>query len=131
MILGHLYEALAVGVLARQQERNAQLPVRVRMAPGCGHLVARLRLPGYRKSGIAVRIHGQVVEVNAVRRSRRGEEAGPGARAEAASAERVSRRFELPQRVDAERAEARYRRGVLSLRLPVGAAPGEQVVAVH
>ena len=129
MILGDLYETLAVRVLARHQ--HASVPVRVRAAAKHGHLVARVKLPGCEKAGIRVRVHGQTVKVDAVRRSSRGEEGAPGARHGSGAEERVSRMFELPTAVDAERAEARYRAGVLTLRLPVPPAPQERLVAVH
>ena len=129
MILGDLYETLAVRVLARHQ--HASVPVRVREAAKQGHFVARVKLPGCEKSGIRVRVHGQTVKVDAIRRSSRGEEDARGGRHGSEPAERVSRMFELPRAVDAERAEARYRAGVLTLRLPMPPAPGERLIAVH
>ena len=73
-------------------------------------------LPGVRKKDIEIRCTEEVVSLEAVI-SRSGKLAGTGGRV--ARVERYSSEIRLPVRVDPTRASARYRNGMLAIKLPI------------
>lgn len=75
-------------------------------------------LPGVHKEDIDVRIHGNVVQIDAeVKREKEGRNGDRVLRSERYQGS-ISRSFTLAQDVDDTRVEARYDKGVLALTLP-------------
>ena len=88
-------------------------------------------LPGVHKEDISVRIHGNVVQIDAeVRRDKEGKASDRVLRSERYQGS-VSRSFSLAQDVDDSKVEARYDKGVLSLVLPKRAQDGSRKVQIQ
>ena len=127
-----LVDDLFKGFLVRPvsyEGRGDVLPrVKVDVAEANGAYVVNAELPGVRKEDIQVSIDGTEVTLSA--EVKREKEANKDERV--LHSERVygkvSRSFSLPQEIDEARAEAKFRDGVLELRLPKKtAAPRKQV----
>lgn len=80
-----------------------------------GEALVRVEAPGFEASDFEVNVTGDTLLVRAERREEKkeGEEAAPAFRRE-----RFERWVSLPPGTDAEKVEARYRNGVLEVRLP-------------
>jgi len=109
----------------------AALPrVKVDVAESDGAYLVSAELPGVRKDDIQVSIDGAQVSLGA--EVKRENEAGEGE--QVLHAERVfgkvQRSFTLPQEVDEAKAEAKFRDGVLELRLPKKAAAARRQIAI-
>ncbi len=88
-------------------------------------------LPGVHKEDISVRIHGNVVQIDAeVRRDKESKAGDRVLRSERYQGS-VSRSFSLAQDVDDSKVEARYDKGVLSLVLPKRAQDGSHKVQIQ
>jgi HSP20 family protein len=127
-----LVDDLFKGFLVRPvsyEGRGDVLPrVKVDVAEANGAYVVNAELPGVRKEDIQVSIDG--TEVTLAAEVKREKEANKDERV--LHSERVygkvSRSFSLPQEIDEARAEAKFRDGVLELKLPKkAAAPRKQV----
>jgi HSP20 family protein len=127
-----LVDDLFKGFLVRPvsyEGRGDVLPrVKVDVAEANGAYVVNAELPGVRKEDIQVSIDGTEVTLSA--EVKREKEANKDERV--LHSERVygkvSRSFSLPQEIDEARAEAKFRDGVLELKLPKkAAAPRKQV----
>jgi HSP20 family protein len=127
-----LVDDLFKGFLVRPvsyEGRGDVLPrVKVDVAEANGAYVVNAELPGVRKEDIQVSIDGAEVTLSA--EVKREKEANKDERV--LHSERVygkvSRSFSLPQEIDEARAEAKFRDGVLELKLPKkAAAPRKQV----
>jgi HSP20 family protein len=127
-----LVDDLFKGFLVRPvsyEGRGDVLPrVRVDVAEANGAYVVNAELPGVRKEDIQVSIDG--AEVTLAAEVKREKEANKDERVlhNERVYGKVSRSFTLPQEIDEARAEAKFRDGVLELRLPKkAAAPRKQV----
>jgi HSP20 family protein len=127
-----LVDDLFKGFLVRPvsyEGRGDVLPrVKVDVAEANGAYVVNAELPGVSKEDIQVSIDGTEVTLSA--EVKREKEANKDERV--LHSERVygkvSRSFSLPQEIDEARAEAKFRDGVLELKLPKkAAAPRKQV----
>ena len=130
-----LVDDLFKGFLVRPvsyEGRGEVLPrVKVDVAEANGAYVVNAELPGVRKEDIQVSIDGN--QVTLVAEAKREKEASKDERV--LHAERVygkvSRSFTLPQEIDEAKAEARFRDGVLELKLPKKAAPARKQVTIQ
>ena len=127
-----LVDDLFKGFLVRPvsyEGRGEALPrVKVDVSESNGAYVVNADLPGVRKEDIQVSIDGSEVTLTA--EVKREKEANKDERV--LHSERVygkvSRSFTLPQEIDESKAEAKFRDGVLELKLPKkAAAPRKQV----
>ena len=88
-------------------------------------------LPGVNKEDISVRIHGNVVQIDAeVKREKESKSGDRVLRSERYQGS-VSRSFSLAQDVDEAKVQARYDRGVLSLTLPKRAQDSARKVQIQ
>lgn len=127
-----LVDDLFKGFLVRPvsyEGRGEVLPrVKVDVSESNGAYVVNADLPGVRKEDIQVSIDGSEVTLTA--EVKREKETGKDERV--LHSERVfgkvTRSFALPQEIDEARAEAKFRDGVLELKLPKKtAAPRKQI----
>lgn len=95
------------------------LKMRIDVAERAESYLVKADIPGARKEDIRVRIHGNVVQIDAETK-REKETKGDGDRM--LRSERhygsISRTFSLAQDIDDSHAEAKYANGVLTLELP-------------
>jgi len=130
-----LVDDLFKGFLVRPvsyEGRGEVLPrVKVDVAESNGAYVVNAELPGVRREDIQVSIDG--AEVTLTAEVRREKEANKDERV--LHSERVygkvSRSFTLPQDIDEAKAEAKFRDGVLELRLPKKAAAARKQVTIQ
>ncbi len=88
-------------------------------------------LPGVNKDDINVRIHGNVVQIDAeVKREKETRGSDRVLRSERYQGS-ISRSFSLAQDVDDARVDARYDKGVLTLTLPKKAQDSARKVQIH
>lgn len=88
-------------------------------------------LPGVNKEDINVRIHGNVVQIDAeVKREKENKSGDKVLRSERYQGS-VSRSFSLAQDIDDDKVEARYDKGVLTLSLPKKAQDGSRKVSIQ
>ncbi len=88
-------------------------------------------LPGVNKEDINVRIHGNVVQIDAeVRREKENKSSDRVLRSERYQGS-VSRSFSLAQDIDDSKVEARYDKGVLTLVLPKRAQDSSRKVQIQ
>jgi HSP20 family protein len=111
---------------------EAELPrMKVDVAESDAAFLVAAELPGARKEDIQVAIDGAQVTISA---EVKHEQEAVGDRrvlhAERAYG-RTSRSFTLPQEIDEARAEARFRDGVLELKLPKKAAAARRQIEIH
>ncbi|MFA7248847.1 MAG: Hsp20/alpha crystallin family protein [Dehalococcoidia bacterium] len=83
-----------------------------------GDLVIRMSLPGFAANEISCEVKDDFVTVKAEHEETAEEKAEEYYSRERRVGE-IARSFSLPQAVDAERADATYRNGVLEVRVPV------------
>ena len=103
----------------------------VDVAESNGAYVVTADLPGVRKEDIAVSIESDVVTLTA--EVKREKDAGKDDRvlhSERAYG-KVSRSFTLPQEIDEAKAEAKFRDGVLELKLPKKAAAQRKQISIQ
>ena len=130
-----LVDDLFKGFLVRPvsyEGRGDVLPrVKVDVAEANGAYVVNAELPGVRKEDIQVLIDG--AEVTLTAELKREKEASKDERA--LHTERVygkvSRSFTLPQEIEEAKAEAKFRDGVLELKLPKKAAAARKQVTIQ
>ena len=127
-----LVDDLFKGFLVRPvsyEGRGDVLPrVKVDVAEANGGYVVNAELPGVKKEDIHVSIDGAQVTLEAeVKREKEATKDERVLHSERVYG-KVSRSFSLPQEIDEARAEAKFRDGVLELKLPKkAAAPRKQV----
>jgi HSP20 family protein len=111
--------------------KGIQVRPLVDVAESNGAYVVNADLPGVRKEDIKVSIDGNEVTLTA--EVKREQEANKDERV--LHSERVygkvSRSFSLPQELDEARAEAKFRDGVLELKLPKKAAAARKQVTIQ
>ena len=88
-------------------------------------------LPGVHKEDISVRIHGNVVQIDAEIRREKEKKAGDRLLRSERYQGNVSRSFSLAQDVDDSKVQAHYDQGVLSLVLPKRAQDGSRKVQIQ
>ena len=112
--------------------RGEVLPrVKVDVAESNGAYVVTAELPGVKKEDIQVSIDGAQVTLAAeVKREREVSKDERVLHAERMFG-KVSRSFALPQEIDEAQAEAKFRDGVLELRLPKKAAAQRKQVTIQ
>jgi HSP20 family protein len=81
------------------------------------HVIVRLEAPGMEKEEFDIQVLGRALVIRGDKRFERAEETGNSLLLETAYGT-FERSLPLPRDVDAERAEAGYRRGVLTVKLP-------------
>jgi HSP20 family protein len=87
-------------------------------------------LPGFEGDDVAVTLDEGVLDIEAERDETREEATGEFLRRER-TRESVRRSVRVPGEVDAERTEARYRNGVLTVRLPKSGGDGGRRIEVE
>jgi HSP20 family protein len=130
-----LVDDLFKGFLVRPvsyEGRGDVLPrVKVDVAESNGAYVVNADLPGVRKEDIQVSIDGAEVTLSA--EVKREKETGKDERV--LHSERVfgkvTRSFTLPQEIDEAKAEAKFRDGVLELKLPKKAAAARKQISIQ
>ena len=130
-----LVDDLFKGFLVRpmyEGTQSAALPrVKVDVTERNGAYVVAADLPGVKKEDIQVAIDGAQVTLSA--EIKREKEVAEGERV--LHTERVygkvSRSFTLPQELDEEKAEAKFRDGVLELTLPKKAAAARKAITIQ
>lgn len=96
-----------------------------------GAYLVQAELPGVRKEDIQVDIDGAQVTLSAeVKQEKEAAEGERVLHTERAWG-KVSRSFTLPQELDEDKAEARFRDGVLELTLPKKAAPARKAITIQ
>jgi HSP20 family protein len=111
---------------------EAALPrMKVDVAESNGAYTVTAELPGVRKDDIQVTIDGAQVTLTAeVKREKEVKEDERVLHTERTFG-KVSRSFTLPQEVDEGKAEAKFRDGVLELRLPKKAAAARKQISIQ
>jgi HSP20 family protein len=130
-----LVDDLFKGFFVRPVGYEAQAAVAPRMkldvSEKNGAYLVQAELPGVRKEDIHVDIDGVQVTLSA--EVKREKEASEGERVlhTERSWGKVSRSFTLPQELDEEKAEAKFRDGVLELTLPKKTAPARKAITIQ
>ena len=130
-LVDDLFKGFLVRPLA-YEGRDAVLPrMKVDVAEKNGHYLVSAELPGVRKEDIQVTIDGAEVTLAAeVKREKEVTQDERVLHAERAFG-KLSRSFSLPQEVDEAKAEAKFRDGVLELKLPKKAAAQRKQVTIQ
>ena len=130
-----LVDDLFKGFLVRPvsyEGRGEVLPrVKVDVAESNGGYTVNADLPGVRKEDIQVSINGAEVTLMAeVKREKEADKDERVLHSERVTG-KVTRSFTLPQEIDEARAEAKFRDGVLELKLPKKAAAARKQVTIQ
>ncbi|HEX2648494.1 MAG TPA: Hsp20/alpha crystallin family protein [Burkholderiales bacterium] len=105
--------------------------MRVEVAEKNGAYAVTAELPGVKKEDIQVDIDGAQVTLSAeVKREKEATEADRLLHTERVYG-KVSRSFALPQELDEEKVEAKFKDGVLQLTLPKKAAPTRKAITIQ
>ena len=91
-----------------------------------GKLELRVDLPGVDPKEVEISLDGSELVIRGERKSEREEKDGY----REVRYGKFERRFTVPKGIDAEKAEARYENGVLSLKLPLPEAPKAKRITV-
>ncbi len=111
---------------------TSALRMRVDIAEKGDSYEVKADLPGVSKEDINVRIHGNVVQIDAeVKRDKETRGDGDKLLRTERYQGSVSRSFTLTQEVDEDKAQARYANGVLSLSLPKKPSDGSRKVTIE
>lgn len=94
-----------------------------------GELVVELEVPGFDEKELEIEVSDHTLAI-AGERSEETEKKEKALRLHERLEKRFERRFELPADVDSERIEARYVKGVLTVRMPKGAHEAPRKVAI-
>ena len=132
---GELVDDLFKGFLVRPVSydgRTEALPrMKVDVAEKNGGYLVTAELPGVKKEDIQVTIDGSQVTLAAeVKREKEASQDERVLHAERVYG-KVSRSFTLPQEVDEAKAEAKFRDGVLELKLPKKAAAQRKQISIQ
>lgn len=105
--------------------------MRVEVAEKNGAYAVTAELPGVKKEDIKVDIDGAQVTLSAeVKREKEATDAERLLHTERLYG-KVSRSFALPQELDEEKVEAKFKDGVLQLTLPKKAAPARKAITIQ
>ena len=125
---GFLVRPMAFGAY---DGRDGALRAKVDIAEKNGAYLLTAELPGVRKEDIHVDIDGPQVTLSAeVKREREASQDERVLHVERAYG-KVSRSFSLPQELDEDKVEAKFRDGVLELTLPKKAAPARKQITIQ
>jgi HSP20 family protein len=130
-LVDDLFKGFFVRPMAFEAREGAVARMKLDVTENNGGYVVTAELPGVKKEDITVAVDGAQVTLTAeVRRER-----------EASAEERplhieryygkVSRSFTLPQELDEAKAEAKFRDGVLELKLPKKAAAARKAISIQ
>jgi HSP20 family protein len=132
--IGELVDDLFKGFFIRPvayEGRGEQPRMKVDVTENDGAYVVAAELPGVKKEDIQVSIDGAQVTLSAETKH----EKQASEKERVLHSERVfgkaSRSFSLPQEIDAAKAEAKYRDGVLELTLPKKAAAARRQITIQ
>jgi HSP20 family protein len=130
-----LVDDLFKGFLVRPMYSEAQtqaLPrMRVEVAEKNGAYAVTAELPGVKKEDIKVDIDGAQVTLSAeVKREKEATDAERLLHTERLYG-KVSRSFSLPQELDEDKVEAKFKDGVLQLTLPKKTAPARKAITIQ
>ena len=129
-----LVDDLFKGFFVRPLYAGAQdaLPrMKVEVAEKNGAYAVTAELPGVKKEDIKVDIDGAQVTLSAeVKREKEATEADRLLHTERLYG-KVSRSFALPQELDEEKVEAKFKDGVLQLTLPKKVAPARKAITIQ
>ncbi len=131
-IVDDLFKGFFVRPVAYDGRSALEAPrLKVDVTEKNGAYVVNADLPGVKKEDIQVAIDGAQVTLSA--EVRRGKEVAEGERLLHVERNfgKVSRSFSLPQELDEEKAEARFRDGVLELTLPKKAAAARKAITIQ
>lgn len=132
--LGELVDDLFKGFFVRPLYAGAQdaLPrMRVEVAEKNGGYTVTAELPGAKKEDIAIDVDGAQVTLSAqVKREKEISEQDRLLHTERVYG-KVSRSFTLPQELDEDKVEAKFRDGVLEVTLPKKAAAARKAITIQ
>jgi HSP20 family protein len=131
-LVDDLFKGFLVRPLAYEGRAGDVLPrLKVDVAENNGAYTIKADLPGVRKEDIQVTIDGAQVTLAAeVKREKEASQDERVLHTERVYG-KVSRSFTLPQDVDESKAEAKFRDGVLELKLPKKAAAARKQVTIQ
>ena len=131
-LVDDLFKGFLVRPVAYDGRAGEALPrMKVDVAEQNGAYTVTAELPGVRKDDIQVTIDGSQVTLAAeVKREKEASQDERVLHAERVYG-KVSRSFTLPQEVDEAKAEAKFRDGVLELRLPKKAAAQRKQISIQ
>lgn len=110
---------------------SASLRMRLDIAETPEAFEIKADLPGVNKEDITVRVHGNVVQIDAeVQREKNDKRGDKLLRSERYQGS-ISRSFSLAQDIDESQVEARYDKGVLTLKLPKRAQDALRKVTIQ
>ena len=131
-LVDDLFKGFLVRPVSYEGRGEAALPrVKVDVAESNGAYTVTAELPGVKKEDIQVSIDGAQITLAAeVKREKEVTKDERVLHAERMFG-KVSRSFSLPQEIDEAKAEAKFRDGVLELRLPKKAAAQRKQVTIQ
>jgi len=130
-LVDDIFKGFLVRPLAYEGRDTALARAKVDITEANGGYVVTAELPGVRKEDIQVSIDGAEVTLSAeVKREKETKQDERVLHTERAFG-KVTRSFTLPQEVDESKAEAKYRDGVLELKLPKKAAAQRKQVTIQ
>jgi HSP20 family protein len=130
-LVDDLFKGFFVRPLAYEGRGEVMPRMRVEVAEGNGAYAVTAELPGVKKEDIQVTIDGSEVTLTAeVKREKEVSQDERLLHTER-SFGKVTRSFMLPQEVDEAKAEAKFRDGVLELKLPKKAAAARKQISIH
>jgi len=130
-LVDDIFKGFLVRPVAYEGGRNEVLPrVKVDVAEQNGAYKVTAELPGVKKDDIHVAIDGPQVTLEAEVKQEKDTKDERVLHTERVYG-KVSRGFTLPQEIDEARAEAKFRDGVLELKLPKKAAAARKQVTIQ
>jgi HSP20 family protein len=131
-LVDDLFKGFLVRPMGYEGAQPSALPrIKVDVTESNGAYLVAADLPGVKKEDIQVAIDGAQVTLSA--EIKREKEAVEGERVlhTERSYGKVSRSFTLPQELDEAKAEAKFRDGVLELKLPKKAAAARKAITIQ
>jgi HSP20 family protein len=130
-IVDDLFKGFFVRPMYAGAAQEALPRMRVEVAEKNGAYAVTAELPGAKKEDIQVDVDGTQVTLSAeVKREKEATEADRLIHTERMYG-KVSRSFTLPQELDEEKVEAKFKDGVLQLTLPKKAAPARKAITIQ
>ena len=131
-LVDDLFKGFLVRPVAYEGRAGEALPrMKVDVAESNGAYTVTAELPGVKKEDIQVTIDGSQVTLTAeVKREKEASQDERVLHTERVYG-KVSRSFTLPQEVDEAKAEAKFRDGVLELKLPKKAAAARKQISIQ
>jgi HSP20 family protein len=130
-LVDDIFKGFLVRPVAYDGRETALPRVKVDVAEKNGAYLVTADLPGVKKEDIHVDIDGAQVTLSAeVKREKEASQDERVLHAERTFG-KVTRSFTLPQELDEDKAEAKFRDGVLELTLPKKAAPARKPITIQ